>query len=351
MIIVTTFLKCIGVIVLIAVLYSLIVAFAPGFSISHRLPKNLDSTGEKKGNFTYHWRKDVRFEVDGTAIHAWLYLPENISIPVPCIVMANGLGGTKDMLLESYANRFRESGLAVLTFDYRFFGKSGGEPRQLIWMPHQVKDLENAIGYARHRKEIDPARIGLWGTSAGGGHVITIAARDNKIACVSAMVPMLDGKAAIENPGGEENGWLSFRLFLHAQRDMLRYRLGLPPHRIPIINRPGTIGLMTSADTYDDFVKLLPDDYVNQACARIILRTSSYRPVETAQNIQCPVLLQISENDSIIPKIVSEETIRKLGSKATVKYYSVGHFEIYTKESFERSVKEQLAFFNGHLQG
>ncbi|MCP3899018.1 MAG: prolyl oligopeptidase family serine peptidase, partial [Desulfobacteraceae bacterium] len=302
MIIVTTFLKCTGVIVLIAVLYSLIITFTPGFSVFHRLPKNIDSSMVKKDDSIHQWRKDVHFEVEGTAISAWLYLPENFSKPAPCIVMANGLGGTKDMLLESYANRFRKSGLAVLTFDYRFFGKSGGEPRQLIWMPHQLKDLETAISYARNRKEIDPARVALWGTSAGGGHVITIAARDSNIACVSAMVPMLDGKVAIKNSTGEESSWLSFRMFLHAQRDMFRYRFGLPPHRIPIINKSGTIGLMTSADAYEDFGKLLPDNYVNQACARIILRTSSYRPVETAQNIQCPVLLQISENDSIIPK-------------------------------------------------
>ncbi len=349
--IITIALKCLGVIVLVVVLYSLIVTFAPGFSVSHKLPKTIDSRIVKKGDSICQWRKDVRFEVEGTKISAWLYLPDNFSRPVPCIVMANGLGGTKDMLLESYANRFRESGLAVLTFDYRFFGKSGGELRQLIWMPHQVKDLETAISYARNRKEIDPARIALWGTSAGGGHVITIAARDNGIACVSAMVPMLDGKTAMENPSGEESGWLSFRLFLHAQRDMLRYRFGLPPHRIPIINKPGTIGLMTSADTHEDFVKLLPDNYVNQACARIILRTSSYRPVETAHNIQCPVLLQISENDSIIPRNASEETIRKLGSKAEVKHYPIGHFEIYTGDSFERSVGEQLDFFKKHLQG
>jgi len=342
-------LKGLGVLVGIIVLYTLVVTFAPIFSVSYKLPKKDDSQVVEKVNSIHQWRNDVSFEVEGTRISAWLYLPDNLSSSVPCIVIANGLGGTKDMLLESYAVRFREAGYAVLTFDYRFFGESGGEPRQLIWMPHQLKDLETAISYARNRKEIDPARIALWGTSAGGGHVITIAARDNKIACVSAMVPMLDGKVAIENQAGEEDDWLSLRMFLHAQRDMFRYRFGLSPHRIPIVNKPGTIGLMTSADTYDDFVKHLPVNYVNQVCARIILRTSSYRPVETAQNIQCPVLLQISENDSLIPKKVSEGTIRKLGSKVEVKYYSVGHFEIYTGDSFERSVGEQLDFFKKYL--
>ncbi len=154
-------LKGLGVLVGVIVIYTLIVTFAPGFSISHKLPKRVDSPVEKKDNSIHEWRKDVSFEVEGTRISAWLYLPDNLSSSVPCIVIANGLGGTKDMLLESYAIRFREAGYSVLTFDYRFFGESGGEPRQLIWIPHQLKDLEAAISYARNRKEIDPAKIAL----------------------------------------------------------------------------------------------------------------------------------------------------------------------------------------------
>ncbi|MCP4750813.1 MAG: prolyl oligopeptidase family serine peptidase [Proteobacteria bacterium] len=278
----------------------------------------------------------------------FLMVFRDCGIPVPLLESA-----LKQNMLPEYTGKIidlvEKSQPRQSEIGFRFFGESGGEPRQLIWMPHQLEDLEAAIQYARGLEVVDPAKIALWGTSAGGGHVVTTVARDNKIACVSAMVPMLDGSASADNPQEEESGWLSFRMFLHGQRDMLRSRFGLPAHRIPIVGKPGTIGLMTTADAYEAFVELLPDSYVNQACARIILRGGFYRPVETAQDIQCPVLLQISENDSLIPMSASEETIRKLGDLVEVRTYSVGHFEIYTGKSFERSVGEQIDFFKKHL--
>ena len=90
-------------------------------------------------------RKDVSFDVKGTKISAWLYLPENLSVPVPCIIMANGFGGTKDVLLERYAVRYCEAGYAALAFDYRHFGKSEGEPRQLMFISLQLEDYRAAF--------------------------------------------------------------------------------------------------------------------------------------------------------------------------------------------------------------
>ena len=342
-------LKVLGGLVGLIVIYMLIVMFAPGFSVPYQIPELAKSKTNSAAPSVPGFRKDVTFDVEGAAIHAWLYLPEDLSQKVPCIIMATGLGGTKNMILESYAVRFREAGFAVLAFDYRFFGESGGEPRQLIWMPHQLADLEGAIKYARNLNEVDFEKIALWGTSAGGAHVVTAAARDNKIACVSAMVPMLDPGFQADESEEDHSAWLSFKMFVHGQRDIARSRFGLAPHRIPIVGKPGTVGLMTSADAYSDFVKLLPENYNNQACARIILRAMLYRPVDTAQNIKCPVLLQLSKNDSLLPLKASEETIQKLGDLAEVEYYSSGHFEIYTGENFERSVGEQTAFFKKHL--
>jgi len=107
----------------------------------------------------------VQLSVNETALSAWLYLPEHLPAPYPCIVMGHGLGSTRDAGLEPYAIRFRDAGFAVLVFDYRYFGASGGTPRQLIWIPSQLEDWSAAIACARGLKEIDPARIALWGTS------------------------------------------------------------------------------------------------------------------------------------------------------------------------------------------
>jgi len=263
--------------------------------------------------------------------------------------MGHGFGGTKDMGLESYAIHYQEAGFAVLIFDYRHFGESDGEPRQLIWIPYQLEDWSAAIKYARSLKEIDPARIALWGTSMSGGHVIVTAAKDNQLACVVAQCPGLDGRASAEMFLKRVGIGYILRMIMHGQRDYFRSWFGLSPHKIPIAGKPGSIACLTAPDAYDGFRKHAPDTFINEVCARILLRGDKYRPVKHAQNVRCPVLLQICEQDSIIPKSAAEETEKNLGKYVEAIYYPIGHFDIYIGDNFKKAVSDQLEFFNKHL--
>jgi len=48
------------------------------------------------------------------------------------VVMAHGIGGIKAGGLSPFAERFREEGFTAIAFDYRNFGGSGGEPREVL---------------------------------------------------------------------------------------------------------------------------------------------------------------------------------------------------------------------------
>ena len=229
------------------------------------------------------------------------------------------------------------------------FGESDGEPRQLIWIPYQLEDWSAAITYARNLKEINPAKIALWGTSMSGGHVIATAAKDNQIACVVAQCPGLDGRASAEMFLKEVSIGYAFRMLMHGQRDYFRSWFGLSPHKIPIVGKPGSIAFLTTPDAYDPFAKAAPKSFINEVCARIILRGNKYRPVKQARNVHCPVLLQVCDNDNITPRSAAEETEKNLGKYAEVKHYPIGHFNIYIGNHFEKSVSDQLDFFKKHL--
>jgi pimeloyl-ACP methyl ester carboxylesterase len=96
--------------------------------------------------------------------------------------------------LDIYAERFAAAGLAALVFDYRNFGASEGEPRQLLDIGMQQEDWLAAIARARGLDKVDPERIALWGTSHSGGHAVALAAREPRIAAaVVAQVPFADG--------------------------------------------------------------------------------------------------------------------------------------------------------------
>ncbi|KUG19806.1 MAG: alpha/beta hydrolase [Methanomicrobiaceae archaeon] len=338
----------IGILLGLFVLELLLVALLPGFDLPPQPLKRAPGPAEEAAPAPAS-REDVRFFVGETALSAWLYLPEHVPPPYPCIVMGNGLGGTRDAGLEPYAVRFRDAGFAVLAFDYRYFGASEGEPRQLIWIPAQLEDWSAAVACARGVEEVDPARVALWGTSLAGGHVIVTAARDPAIACVAAQVPGMDGRASALASFRRMGVGRSVRMILHGQRDLVRSRLGLSPHRIPIVGRPGGIALIHAPEAFDSFAALAPEDYVNEACARIIIRGDKYRPIEYARHVRCPVLLQICDHDTLTPIRAAEETAAILGDLAEVKRYPLDHFAIYTGDGFELGVRDQVAFFRRHL--
>jgi acetyl esterase/lipase len=337
----------IGVLIGLFVLEVAIVTFIPGMSVPKQPLGGAKPMSKKGDTKPPRSRKDVTFKVSGTSVSAWLYLPENLSAPVPCIVMGNGFGGTKDMIMESYALRYQEAGFAVLAFDYRHFGESEGEPRQLMLIQNQLEDYAAAVEYARGLKEIDPAKIALWGTSASGGYVILVAAKNANIACVVAQCPGLDHRAS-EKMFKERLGIKHFlRLFVHGQRDMMRSRLGLSPHKIPIVGKPGTMAVLPLADAYDGYGRLVPENFINELCPRVVLRSHGFRPDKQIQNVRCPILIQICDHDTLAP--TSPETEEELRKYAELKRYPIGHFDIYVGDDFERAVCDQLDFFNRHL--
>jgi dienelactone hydrolase len=339
----------IGIFIGIILLYLSIVTFIPGFEVP---AQKLDASNPMPAEVAADpspIKRDVSFKVKGTSLSAWLYLPEEATAPVPGIVMANGTGGTKDLLLEKYALRFQAAGFAVFSFDYRHFGGSDGQPRQLIWIPYQLEDYAAAVNYIRDLKEIDATRIALWGTSLSGGHVIRIAAGDSRIACAVAQCPGVDGRAAAKNALEKFGIGYLLRMIMNGQRDYFRSFFNLSPHKIPIVGKPGSIALMTTPDAYEFFREHAPANYVNQTCARIILRGDKYRPVKHARKVRCPVLLQVCENDSILPQRASRETEKQLGDYAEAKYYPIGHFDIYYGDNFENAVNDQLRFLKKHL--
>src|SRR6201994_4686471 len=160
-------------------------------------------------------REDVRFNSGSDRISAWLYRPDGGG-DAPLLVMAHGLGGVRTMRLPAYAERFAAAGYACLVFDYRNFGDSEGAPRQLLDVRRQLQDWTVAAAFARTLPGIDPRRIGLWGTSFSGGHVIATAAWVPGIAAVVAQCPFTDSVASL----AAINPLISARLTALALRDI-----------------------------------------------------------------------------------------------------------------------------------
>jgi len=179
----------------------------------------------------------------GDAVEAWVYLPEG-SGPHPAVVMAHGIGGIKAGGLAPFAERFREEGFAAIAFDYRNFGGSGGQPREVLSVPRQRADYSTVIGWAVEQPYIDPRQIIAWGTSFAGMHVLELAVSDNRLAAAVAQAPLTDGLAAamMSKP---KNGT---RLFGLALLDRVGSLFGRQPIYIPGHGRPGDLSIGATPD-------------------------------------------------------------------------------------------------------
>lgn len=142
-------------------------------------------------------RTDVRFDAGGVELAGWLYVPEGNTKPHPLVVMSHGFSAVRRMGLDDYAQVFVQAGLACLVYDHRGFAESEGEPRHEIDAWQQIHDMRDAISYARTLPEIDGERIGIWGTSYAGSHVIVVGAIDRRVKCVVSQVPLMSGSRTL----------------------------------------------------------------------------------------------------------------------------------------------------------
>jgi dienelactone hydrolase len=291
-------------------------------------------------------REDVWFNSGRDRVSAWLYRPAGNG-DAPLLVMAHGLGAVRTMRLDAYAERFCAAGYACLVFDYRNFGDSEGAPRQLLDIRMQLQDWTVAVAYARTLAGIDHNRIGLWGTSFAGGHVIATAARLPGIAAVVSQCPFTDSLASL----GAMSPLIRARITALAVRDLIGARLGASPVMVPTAGRPGEVALMHAADAYSGYMGLVPDGTTlrNEVAARIGVKFVTYRPGRLAAKIPCPILFCVCESDSVAP---SGPTLRyaAMAPRGQVKLYPEGHFEIYVGDAFERVIADQLEFLDKNLK-
>ncbi|MGN8159238.1 alpha/beta hydrolase [Salinisphaera sp. RV14] len=298
-------------------------------------------------------REDFEFDSRGTTCRAWFYPAQNESMEapagVPAIVMAHGLGGTRDAGLEPYAATFANAGFAVLVFDYRYFGASGGRPRQLLSVSAQLADWAAAIAAVREVAGVDADRVALWGTSFSGGHVIAAGAADKRVAAISAQGPMMDGRAAVFNVLRRHGLRHMLRLIVAGLRDSLANLAGAEPYRIPLVARAGGLAAMATEDAYEGYRAIAPADWRNEMSARTLLTLALYRPGRKVGRLRCPTLIQICDQDTVAPPAAATAAAARGGDHIIERHYRIGHFDIYRGAGFRQSSSDQLAFFRRAL--
>jgi dienelactone hydrolase len=251
-----------------------------------------------------------------------------------------GAGGTLTQGdgIPDYARRMAAAGITALTFDYRHWGASDGEPRRLLSLTRQLADWRAAVSHARALEGVDPDRVAVWGMSSGGGNALMTAAADPRIAATVALVPMADGLAF-----GLRRARV--RVAAYALREQLMRR----PGAFPAAGPPGSLAFFDEPEALPAFERLAaPNGWRNEALADFSYPLLLYRPVRRAARIGSPVMVQLGEHDEMAPRRAVEKTAAR-APRGELRRYPMDHFGCFLPEHIDEVAGDQIEFLGRHL--
>lgn len=285
---------------------------------------------------------DITFDSDGLRCAATLHLPDDLTMPLPCVVMGPGGTLTRRDGIPSYAERFASAGFATFAFDYRHWGDSDGQPRRWISIERQLQDWRAAIRCARQLNEVDPRRIAVWGMSLGGGHALLTAAAVPAIAAAIALVPIVDGLALLR----KHPPTIALRMTgTTIWRTLSRERVMLP-----VAGPPRSLAVLAAPEALPGFQRVASaNDWRNEAdVTGTMLPFSRYKPVRHAARIEAPLLLEVGDHDAIAP-LPPIEKVAARARNATLRRYPIDHFECFSAQHIDSVANDQIGFLRAHV--
>jgi uncharacterized protein len=295
-------------------------------------------------------RRDIEFDAEGITLRGWFYPAEGAGGTAPTIVMAHGFSAVKEMYLDRYAETFAAAGLNSLVYDNRNFGASDGEPRQEIDPWAQVRDYRHAITYATTLPEVDADRIGIFGSSYSGGHVLVVAALDRRVKAVVSQVPLVSGhdnfRTLVRSDFIDD-----FRAQFDADR-AARFH-GEKPAMVPVVDEdPLAPSALPTPDSYTWFTETHEQrapSWRNEVTLRSVEMLTEYEPITYVPYISpTPLLMLPAQNDVLTPTDLAVAAYEKAREPKKLQFLPGGHFDAYV-DGFDVSGPAARDWFVEHL--
>lgn len=299
-------------------------------------------------------REDVEFEgFGGVKLRGWLYLPDGGQAGgenpggLAGVVMAHGFSGVKEMRLDAFAEVFCGAGLAALVYDHRGFGDSEGEPRQEINPWSQARDYRYAISWLGNRPEVDPDRIGIWGSSFSGGEVMVVAACDRRVKAAVANVPFA-GLPGVDygDPADVDARFERMRdAFLDESGAGPADRRDMPMGPMAVIaiegeDRPAFLPQPESAQYFLESAEAgqVPSSWKNEVTVASLLSDPMWDPGVCASHIApTAFLMVIASEDRLADTAVAQASFDRAREPKELVVLDGHHFCAYDGEPFERA--------------
>jgi uncharacterized protein len=294
-------------------------------------------------------RKDIEFKAeDGVALRGWLFRPANGSGPFPAIILAHGYSAVKEMGLDKFGDAFAAAGFAALVFDNRNFGASDGMPRQEIDPWRQIRDYRDAITFASGLQEIDGNRIGVWGSSYSGAHVIVVGAIDRRVKCVVSQAPLVTGSENVRRLVRAD--MIEPLRGAFAADRVARYG-GESPVMVPVVSADGPCALPTtdSLTWFTEMGQTVAPSWRNEVTLRSVEMLTEYEPGAYLPHVSpTPLLMVVGKRDHLTMAELALQAFERALEPKRLVLLDAGHFEVYG-EAFNAAADSAVEWFKTHL--
>lgn len=299
-------------------------------------------------------KEDIEFRAhDGVALRGWVVRPDSEG-PHPTIVMSPGFTGSITRLVE-VAGAFVDHGFAVLMYDHRTCGRSGGEPRHDVDPCAQDRDMQMALSYAEQHPALDGDRIGLWGASYSGGNVLVVAALDHRVKAVVSEVPFIAGyEQFVISAGPDAIAFIDQML----EEDRRAFLNGAEPGRVALVRDPGEAAdhfvLFDDEGTYT-YLAGGPDGaaegWLNSVTTRSMSRALAYDVRGFMRRISpTPLMMIVAEDDETTPPALAQEAFELALEPKELVLITGGHYGVFDPHrSLGVVVDAALRWFETHL--
>lgn len=293
-------------------------------------------------------RRDVEFRSGGVTLRGWLEAPDDADGPSPVICFAHGFSGVKELFLSDISAAFAANGFASVVWDHPCFGASDGTPRYEVDPWAQVRGYRDAITFAAQQPEVDAARIGIWGTSYSGGHVLPVAAFDSRVAAVACQVPFISGWANSRRVFREEE---QVGLRARFEADWTARQNGEEPAMMDVFGPAGSSCALPSPEEWEwvqEHELLGTPLWENVVTLRSVEMMSEYEPGAFAHRIVAPLQMLVTSVDDVTPSDIAQDAFATAREPKRLIVLKGGHMEVYDDQA-ETALAKALEWFSMHL--
>lgn len=293
----------------------------------------------------------VEFSSDGAVLRGRLYMPGRPARVV--IVMGHGFSATIPMVMDRYAECFRDRGLAVLAFDHRGHGSSDGEPRGEINYWVQARGYIDAIGAARAMTELNQTQVALWSDSMSARVALGVTALDERVDALVCQAPALGDTVGADDADGTRLAAVERFLAtgqLRRASDTWASSSVVSPDQSA---SPSALKPLTAFRWFIEYGGRYGSGWTNRVVFTTPNDAPDFDPFACAPGVRVPTLFVMSPADEM-PGAVSHVTrgvFDRIRGPAELMEVDGGHFGLleYPSVAFDQAVDAQADFLGRAL--